>query len=197
MTATRRDFFRLDVVDRSVWFAVGRIGQQDVPPAQVHGRLADVSGGGIRMASEHTADLRAWRVRSGVTGRVHFALLAKEPPFDLPARLVRLTETRGGLQLAFAWEAPPPAEVDRLVHALYQLEVRRRAATPDGRLPAKRGATAPVSPAKPRARRPGLLGAALGLAGAGMLQWAVGGPAMAITAALAVLLAIAYLLAPA
>jgi hypothetical protein len=153
------------VFDVHVTFSLEALGDQAAPPARVQGRLRDVSGGGLRLvAASGAGPLPDWPVGAGVRGRLQFTLLPGQPAFNLPGRLVRRVETGSGYELAFSWDDPPQAEIDRLVHSLHQLEVRRWAATPEAEV----GAARPTDPAgtgpRARARPPLLLGASLGLA---------------------------------
>ena len=191
----RRNFFRLDVFDVSVHFELESIGDKaPAKPVTVKGRLADVSAGGLRLAADAEAGaMPEWPVQADVCGHLAFSLLEEEPSFDLPGRLVRRIETTSGYELAFSWDDPPQPEIDRLVHDLYQLEVRRRAAIPDDRRAKKPQARAGHSGAG--RRQPVLIGAALGLAAAVAVYETVALPAVApVLGVTAVILAAAYLL---
>jgi hypothetical protein len=160
---SRRAFFRLDLTAVTARFEVERVG--DEPPEEgVDGKLADVSGGGARLVGAGGA-APAWPLSAGVHGVLHFGLPTADGGFALPCRVVRRVETAAGFELAFQWQEAPPSEIDRLIHALYQLELRERALGGDEarsgqRRPGRGGGQAP----RPSRRSPQLLGAALGLA---------------------------------
>jgi hypothetical protein len=195
---TRRNFFRLDIFDVQVVFTVDEIGGKRASSAPVRGSLGDVSAGGLRLSADVDAgNMPDWPVGRGVLGHLQFALLEDEPAFDLPGRLVRRVETTSGFELAFAWNDPPQPEIDRLVHSLYQLEVRRRASMPDGRRDKGGKRPAKSTPARggARGRPPLLLGAAIGLAAAVAIFETVSGAAIApVLGIAAVVCAAAYLL---
>ena len=194
--ATRRNFFRLDVFNVEVVFELEGLGGQTAKPANVRGGLGDVSGGGLRLTADaDAAAMPDWPVRDGVTGQLHFSLLEEDPPFDLPARLVRRAETTSGYELAFTWTDPPQPEIDRLVHALYQLEVRRRAAMPEAKGARGKDQSGSRPQAGHRSRQPLLIGAALGLGAAVAVFETVSLPAVApVLGVGAVIMAAAYLL---
>ncbi len=192
--ATRRNFFRLDVFDVSVRFELESVAGKAPQPVTIRGNLGDVSAGGLRLVADGDAGpMPDWPVQADILGRLQFGLLEDEPGFDLPGRLVRRVETTAGFELAFSWNEPPQPEIDRLVHDLYQLEVRRRAAIPDDRR-VKKAQRGPARESAGR-RQPMLLGAALGLAAAIAVYETVAMPAVPpVLGVAAVLLAAAYLL---
>lgn len=192
--AARRNFFRLDVFDVQVRFELESIGGETPDPTTIAGILADVSAGGLRLAAGTDAGpMPNWPVSAEVFGHIQFSLLEDEPAFVLPGRLVRRVETTSGFELAFSWQDPPQPEVDRLVHDLYQLELRRRASIPDDKRskhPKPGAAHAGASH-----RQPVLIGAALGLAAAVAVYETMAMAAVApVLGVAAVILAAAYLI---
>jgi hypothetical protein len=104
------------------------------PEATALGELLDVGGGGARFAVRD-AD---WSIRPRRSGRLFFELAGE--PFRFACHLVRKTDNGSRFEYVAVWHRPRTSDVDRLIRAIYRVELARRQA--QGSLAAPRGPSA-------------------------------------------------------
>jgi len=107
----RRNYFRLRLYDVDCQF------QRD--GAAEPGELIDIGGGGARF----TVCNGDWSVRDDNPGKLCFRL--SDADFEFPCRLIRKTDDGSRLEYVAEWFRPRQSEVDRLVQAIYRVELAR------------------------------------------------------------------------